>query len=136
MWREMNFTATPAGALQPLRRRARRDAAGQDSYLVRAAGAGSAVHRAADRRYCPFVADTRRSCAADGGTVARHPPILSCALIEVPKILPEDVSMRTAVRETPNILLAQSKFHVLSGIVKIGLLGTPRIAEFARQCKK
>ena len=41
---------TPAVALQPLRRRARRGAAGQDAYPVRAAGAGSAAHRAADCR--------------------------------------------------------------------------------------
>ena len=59
---------SPAGALQPRRRRARRDAAGQASYLVRAAGAGSAAHRAAECRCCPFVADSRRSCATDGGT--------------------------------------------------------------------
>ena len=46
----MNFTATirdpshsPGGALQPLRRRARRSAAGQAFHLVRAAGACSAV---------------------------------------------------------------------------------------------
>ena len=66
--REMNFTATirdppsrsPAGALQPLRRRARRWAAGQDRYPVPATGAGSAAHRAADRRRSPFGADSRR----------------------------------------------------------------------------
>ena len=47
---------TPAGALQPLRRRARRVAARQDRYPVRAAGAGSAAHRAADCRCSPFGA--------------------------------------------------------------------------------
>ena len=62
----------PAGALQPLRRRARRNRAGQAFDLVRAAGAGSAAHRAADCRCCPFVADSRRSCVADGGTVPGH----------------------------------------------------------------
>ena len=86
--REMNFSAmprnplshSPDGALQPLRRRAQRDAAGQDLHLVRAAGAGSAAHCAADRRSCPFVSDSRRSCATDVGTVARHPPFLACSL--------------------------------------------------------
>ena len=65
--REMNFTAmirdlplrpssspplthSPAGALQLLRRRALRGVAGHSFYLVRAAGAGSAAHRAADCR--------------------------------------------------------------------------------------
>ena len=48
--------------------KSRRNAAGQDLHLVRAAGAGSAAHRAADRRSCPFVSDSRQSCATDGGT--------------------------------------------------------------------
>ena len=46
-------THTPASALQPLRRRAWRDAAGQDRYPVRATGAGCAAHRAADCRCSP-----------------------------------------------------------------------------------
>ena len=45
--------------LQPLRRRALRVAAGQDRYPVRAAGAGSAAHRAADRRCSPSGAFSR-----------------------------------------------------------------------------
>ena len=49
-------------------------------HLVRAAGTGSATHRAADCGCCPFVSDSRRSCATDVGTVARHPPFLACSL--------------------------------------------------------
>ena len=41
-----------------------------------AAGAGSAAHRGADRRRCPFRADSRRPCAADGGTVAEPRAVL------------------------------------------------------------
>ena len=50
---------TPAGALQPLCRRARRVAARQDRFPVWAAGAGSAAHRAADCRHCPSGAVSR-----------------------------------------------------------------------------
>ena len=83
---ELNYTATvrdpphtPAGALQPLRRRARRVAAGQDSYLVRAARAGSAAHRGPDRRRRSWVTDARYSCAADGGTAGGCAPVRRCS---------------------------------------------------------
>ena len=85
---ELNFTATvrdppsphtPAGALQPLRRRARRVAAGQDAYPVRAARAGSAAHRGPDRRRRSLVTDARYSCAADGGKAGGCAPARRCA---------------------------------------------------------
>ena len=61
---------TPAGALQPLRRRARRSAAGPAVCRVRTARATSAAHRGPDRRRRSLVTDARCSCAADGGTAA------------------------------------------------------------------
>ena len=49
-------------------------------YPVQAAGAGSAAHRAADCRCSPFGAVSRRYCAADVGTTARHHALLRHAL--------------------------------------------------------
>ena len=68
---------TLAGDLRTaVRRRARLGAAGPAACRVRTARAGTAAHRAADRRSCPFVADSRRSCTADGGTDAGYPAFL------------------------------------------------------------
>ena len=59
------------------------------------------------RAHCSRGANSRCTCAADGGTAAGH--ILHFfdtltpdpkQVIEVPKILPDDVPMRTAVRDT------------------------------------
>ena len=60
-------THSPAGALQPPRRRARRWAA-TVGHGPCAAGAGGAARRGAQDRSVPLRADPRCSCAADGGT--------------------------------------------------------------------
>ena len=66
-------THPPAGALQPPRRKARRDAA-RPSLRRKAAGAGPATHRGTDRRQCAVLAVSRCSCAADGRTAGGRPP--------------------------------------------------------------
>ena len=72
-------SSSPAGALPLVRRRAWRGAACQPGRAAAATGAGPEAHRGAHRRpcaCCPHGADPRCSCAADGGTAARHPPFL------------------------------------------------------------
>ena len=62
---------------QPARRRARREAACQPGRAAGATGAGPEAHHGAHCRLsllCSHGADPRRSCAADSGTAARHPP--------------------------------------------------------------
>ena len=82
--------------------------AARGSRRASAARTGPAAHHGAHCRLCLLCAhgtDSRRSCAAD---VEQQPDVLQFfnalttdpeQVIEVPKILPEDVSMRTVVRE-------------------------------------
>ena len=74
-------SSSPAGALPALRRRARRGAA-RGFRRASAARAGPAAHRGA--HHLPVAcrshaADSRCTCAADGGTAAGHPVFLRCA---------------------------------------------------------
>ena len=64
------------GVLRLVRRVHRRGSAGQDCYPVRSACTGTAAHRGTDRRRSLSGASSRRSCAADGGTVARRSSVL------------------------------------------------------------
>ena len=63
----------PAGALQPARRRARREVACQLGRAAGSTGADPAAHRGAVRRFCPLGADPRRSGAAAGGPTGGSP---------------------------------------------------------------
>ena len=60
-------SSSPAGSLQLVRRRARREAACQPGRAAGAAGADPAAHRGTASRTCSHGADPRRSCAADSG---------------------------------------------------------------------
>ena len=64
-------SSSPAGALQHVRRRARREAACQPGRAAGAAGADPAAHRGAACRNCSHGADPRRSCAAASGPAGR-----------------------------------------------------------------
>ena len=71
---------------------------------VRPQGRISAAHCGADCRR-PVALDSRFSCAADGGTAGGCAPVCRCActfceqVIEVPKIILENMAVRTLVRE-------------------------------------
>ena len=60
-------SSSPAGALQPVRRRARREAACQPGRAAGAAGAGTATHHGAACRRRSNGALSCCTCAADGG---------------------------------------------------------------------
>ena len=60
-------SSSPAGALQSVRRRARRRAACQPGRAAGTAGADPAAHHGAACRNCSHGADPRCSCAAGGG---------------------------------------------------------------------
>ena len=94
-------SSSPAGALQSVRRRARRRAACQPGTAAGAAGADPAAHRGAACRNSSHGADPRRSCAADTGLAARRARLTTVPeqVIEVPKNLLEDVHFRAVLRD-------------------------------------
>ena len=93
---------TPAGALQLLRRRARRGAAGPAVCRVRTARAGSAAHRGQDRRRLSWVTDGQCSCAAEVGTAGGCAPVrrCACALLSSRLLKCLRSSSRTSLRDS------------------------------------
>ena len=100
-------SSSPAGALQLVRRRARRRAVCQPGRAGGAAGADPAAHRGAACGNCFYGADPRRSCAAvcgpAGGSAQALRHQVPEQVIDMPKITSTDVIPQRAVLRVPQM---------------------------------